>query len=254
MLNLFISYFSIHKNLFHASQHGYVPSKGVGTAWKVILNEVIDSRDIFEFDLKGFFDSVNLEYISSTLKKKGFPVDIVKRLYYLNTSYVNVKVAKLNEFEQKMKKLIGEWKWDEIVNSLQPISYRYRVKGVPQGAPTSSVLATFALENNVLDRGVKTVMYADDGIYYGNTDQPLITPNSGMVSADISFNLEKSRWVKKDGEWLRPLKFLGLEYDGKTETLRGVPRSGKALEYNKSELLESANKRDNLQTLSWEDK
>jgi hypothetical protein len=99
---------------------------------------------------------------------------------------------KLNEFEHRMKALIHKGNFDEVVHSPRPLSYMYRVKGVPQGAPTSPVLASLALHNSILDRGMKTLMYADDGLYYGEINQPVITPNSGIVTANIYFNLNKS--------------------------------------------------------------
>lgn len=100
-----------------------------------------------------------------------------------------------------MKKLIHKGNnLEEVVKAPRPLSYMYRVRGVPQGAPTSPVLASLALHESILDRGVETIMYADDGLYYGEINQPLITPNSGIVTANIRFNLEKSEWVKKDGK------------------------------------------------------
>lgn len=74
----------------------------------------------------------------------------------------------------------------------RPISYMYRAHGIPQGAPTSPIMSTLTLENSILDRGMETIMYADDGLYYGDIDQPIITPNSGMVTNNIKFNLSKS--------------------------------------------------------------
>ena len=61
-----------------------------------------------------------------------------------------------------------------------------------RGAPTSPLLASLALHNSILDRGMKTVMYADDGLYYGNIDQPVITINTNIVKANIYFNTNKS--------------------------------------------------------------
>lgn len=128
------------------------------------------------------------------LIKKEVPINIVRQLYYINTSAVKLKPPyRLNEFEHMMKRLLNGRDPDEVINSPRPLSYMYRVRGVPQGSPTSPVLATLALENSILDRGMDTVMYADDGLYYGNLDQPIITPNSGIVSANIHFNLQKSK-------------------------------------------------------------
>lgn len=155
---------------------------------------MVKAKDIFEFDLKGFFDSVNLDSISKKLKEKGVPDGIVNKLYYINTSACRVKPPYLlNEFEHMMKNLINKGNYQDVITAKRPLSYMYRVKGVPQGAPTSPVLASLALENSVLDRkGLNTLMYADDGLYYGDIDQPVITPNSGIVETNIRFNLDKS--------------------------------------------------------------
>jgi hypothetical protein len=83
---------------------------------------------------------------------------------------------------------------DEVINAPRPLSYAYRARGVPQGAPTSPLLSTLLLPGSILDRpGLKSIMYADDGLYFGNiSDIPIITPNSGMVTSNIYFNHAKS--------------------------------------------------------------
>jgi hypothetical protein len=69
----------------------------------------------------------------------------------------------------------------------------------------------------------------------------LITPNTGMVNNHIFFNLDKTRYIKRDGEWLYPLRFLGLEYDGKLDKLKGSTRKGSTLLYDKAELIKALN-------------
>jgi len=237
MITQVITFYLETRNLAHESQHGFRPGRGTGTAWKVILDKVIDSRDIFEFDLKGFFDTINLDYVGMKMVGKGIPVELARRMYLINTSACITKPPYLlSEFEHKMKELLYKRSAEEIITAPRPLSWRYRVKGVPQGAPTSPVLSTLALEGSILDRGVNTVMYADDGLYYGDIDVPLITPNSGMVTANIYFNLGKTGWVKRNGEWLKPLKFLGLEYDG--DTLKAATRKGSKLVFDKQKLVD----------------
>lgn len=200
MINVILTFYFESSGRFHESQHGFRPGRGTLTAWETILNNVIKSKDIYEFDLKGFFDSINLDYISKVLIENKVPINIVKLLYYINTCGCLVKPPYiLNEFEHMMKKLIHKGSFNEVIEAPRPLSYMYRVRGVPQGAPTSPVLASLALHGSILDRGINTIMYADDGIYYGDINQPLITPNSGIVSANIYFNLNKSGWIKKDG-------------------------------------------------------
>jgi len=251
LINVILSFYLESSGQFHESQHGFRPGRGTASAWQYILEKVIHSKDIFEFDLKGFFDSVNLDYISDRLIKAHVPVNVVQLLYYINTCACQVKEPfKLNEFEHTMKKLIHQGKSiHEVVTSPRPLSYMYRVRGVPQGAPTSPVLACLALHESVLDRGMSTIMYADDGLYYGKINQPIITPNSGIVTANIRFNLSqnekgdyvKTDWVKKDGVWKKPLVFLGLEYNGETNKLSAKTRKGSTLEYDKEDLIDAIN-------------
>jgi len=240
MLNVVLTYYLEHGEHFHDAQHGFRPNRGTKTAWMHILSNVIPSKDIFEFDLKSFFDKVNLDYIATTMVDLKIPINIVRLLYFINTCACKVKPPYLlNEFEHKMKSLLHKnATFKDVVEAPRGASYMYRVRGVPQGAPTSPILAALALHKSILDRGISTVMYADDGNYYGDIgDTPLITPNSGMVSANIHFNLEKSGWVKRDGKWLKPLKFLGLTYDGIKNELRASTRKGSTLLYDKHGLV-----------------
>lgn len=155
---------------------------------------MIHSPNIYEFDMKKFFDTVSLDAISNKLVTYGVPVNIVRQLYIINTSPVSLKKTKLNEFEHMMKRLLHKGSWDEIINHPRPLSYRYRVRGAPQGAPTSPVLATITMDGSVLGRpGMKAVVYADDGLYYDiEPGTPVMTPNSGMVESNVYFNLDKS--------------------------------------------------------------
>lgn len=50
--------------------------------------------------------------------------------------------------------------------------------------------------------------------------------------------------MKKDGVWLKPLKFLGLQYDPFTKSLTARTRKGSTLRYDKEDLLRMVNERD----------
>jgi len=230
--------FRLDKTISDA-QHGFRPGRGTLTAWEAILSKVINAPDIFEFDLKSYFDLINLDWISAKLLQRDVPPQIVRMLYFINTCAVTLpRKVRMNEFEHMMKALLHKGDPDQVINHPRPLSYMYRVRGVPQGAPTSPFLAAIALDEPILGRGIDAVQYADDGVYYGDLkDTPLITPNSGIVSANIHFNLAKSSWVKRDGVWLKPLKFLGLTYDGTKDKLYASTRGGATLEYDKQDLI-----------------
>jgi len=254
MMNVILSFYYEASGRFRDSQHGFRAGRGTLTAWRVILDKVIKAKDIYEFDLKGFFDSINLDYIAMQMTKDLIPHNIVKLFYYINTCACTIKAPyRINEFEHMMKALIHKGKYDEVVNHPRPLSYMYRVRGVPQGAPTSPTLSLLGLHDSILDRpGINTIMYADDGLYYGDlSNTPLITPNSGIVSANIRFHPDKSEWIKKDGKWLKKLKFLGLVYDGEKGTLTASTRKGSELVFDEMDLAKAWDIRDKNVSESW---
>jgi hypothetical protein len=113
------------------------------------------------------------------------------------------------------------------------------LRGLPQGAPTSpflSVLTEDALVSRALPPHVKRVAYADDGILYSDRDFS-VEVTEAMERSGIEYSPEKSRWVKREGRWVHPLKFLGLVWDG--EVLSAATRNGSKLIYDKASLLEA---------------
>jgi len=86
------------------------------------------------------------------------------------------------------------------------------------------------------------LMYADDGLFYGMkkfTEKQVVAAFRGI---GIDVNLEKSGWIRENWKWRKPLKFLGLEYNGEIRQLRSSTREGATLKYDKAGLIESANK------------
>lgn len=125
-----------------------------------------------------------------------------------------------------------------------------RFVGFPQGSPISPLLCSMILQGtvfaiaenpNLLD--CKITMYADDGLFYGkNLSETILETTESMKQYNLSFAREKSGWIKKDGVWLKPLKYLGLIYDpfareGLGE-LRAATRKGATLTFDKYKLIQ----------------
>jgi len=138
------------------------------------------------------------------------------------------------------------------INKLKDLVYL----GMPQGAPTSPLLSTIVLKRILLESKLligRIVMYADDGIIYGTKlgvrlEKALKFPELSGIMTEWS----KSQWIKRDGVWLRTLRFLGLEYDPETDQLRARTRNGSELLFDKQELMEAVNIRDRGGALAWE--
>ncbi|KDN33315.1 hypothetical protein RSAG8_13594, partial [Rhizoctonia solani AG-8 WAC10335] len=83
-------------------------------------------------------------------------------------------------------------------------------------------------------------MYADDGMFYGTVPESIGKTSQLMERFGLSFAADKSSWVKKDGIWLKPLKYLGLIYDPFAKPggeLRAATRKGATLAFDKEVLI-----------------
>ena len=233
------------------NQHAYVPGRGVLTAWQQIVRLLGKGRDIYEFDLKGFFDNVNTKAVLDHLHQDfAYPYDEqvwaaqlfrstpkLPKEELLDETAVHRRRLQHQMFEVTIrtrpemdpfthpsvrKSKIRQWEQDKIRKNLTP--------GLPQGAPFSPLLSILPLQY-VVDGW--TVLYADDGLQF--VERGSKTPRwdeENARYAGVIKNEEKSGWVLKDGVWLRPLVFLGMEYDGKT--FRARTRGGATLEWDDS--------------------
>jgi len=131
---------------------------------------------------------------------------------------------------------------DEVSNSL--FFEWLKLVGTAQGSPLSPYLSAVALDELRLHlpKGVELLLYADDGMFYG-PGVPAFVSSGQMTSFmnryGFTIHTEKSGWVKHEEDWIKPLKFLGLTYDGKHDLLKASTRKGSELVYNKQGLMEA---------------
>lgn len=251
-------------------QHGYFPQKGSLTAWIEILKN-IHKDNIYEFDLKSFFPSVQIQYVTKMLREVGTPKWWCEYIENLNKTkpklsskdetdetktreaqdIANGKLNRSQAWYQPVREFIeanGEQIWKELVtedtggydiyHEFEMIQLQHALfssfkenqtfhgtlQELPQGGGISPILSVLVLKP-LFKANPSTIMYADDGVIF---DKP-VTHGPGYIEAGIEFSLEKSSWVKRDGKWLKPLKFLGLIYNGETNELSSKTRKGKQL-------------------------
>lgn len=216
----------------HPSQHGFIPGRGTTTAWRQIHEEVLDSPNIYEFDLRKYFDSINLDYLKQTLKATLLPSPLIdKIILWSRTAAENTTDSvqrwdtpyeEASDYKYHLTGVSGIWSEEDYINWIEqkrkaevthPHLKRYDYyRGVAQGSPISPLISTLIITRLLLlNPACKVVQYADDGILYDLTQSPeeILTfpPESG-----IKVNWAKSRWLRREGNWLAPLKFLGAEY------------------------------------------
>ena len=86
-----------------ASQHAYQPKKSTYTAWQELYPLLLKEPNVYEFDLKGFFDNVDLSYNQQEMLVSGIPESISEYLTTLNKSIVKLKEEdEVDESEHRM--------------------------------------------------------------------------------------------------------------------------------------------------------
>jgi hypothetical protein len=114
--------------------------------------------------------------------------------------------------------------------------------GTAQGGPLSPFLAAIVIDgiDDLLPKGVEVIKYADDMIFYGK-NLPEFINNGGLSKVlthqGLTLHPEKSGWVRVAFTWHKPLKFLGLVFDGSLQTLTSQTRKGAKLLYDKAAML-----------------
>lgn len=77
----------------------------------------------------------------------------------------------------------------------------------------------------------KSISYADDPLMFGNE----LFEIQEFMKEGLKINTSKSGWVVYNGEWQKPLKYLGLElWLGPNPYLRGATRNGSTWELPQS--------------------
>jgi hypothetical protein len=265
-LGMWVSIMAIMRQMSvggYQEQHGYTVGRSIVTAWQGIIAR-LDSETIIEFDLKGFFDRVNLQFISKCLQTEyGMGPEDAEMWLKINRSLVKLeKDPKKDKIEETDRKVLlnsngtknhqnpeipEELTAEEIL--LRHGEKAYKQEGVPQGAATSTFLSIMALCRKFKQLGRKLLMYADDGlIFLGKVKIGIKGPKSPSEymndpEAGLTVSEEKSSYVKLNGKWLKPLKFLGIVFtpselteDG-ISTLESSTRGGKKIKVTREEEL-----------------
>lgn len=217
----------------HPSQHAYIKGRGCVTAWRQIHEEVLSSPNIYEFDFRKFFDSINLDYLDQILKGLQIPCTLRGHLIrWSRTSAYNSPMSRNTWTSEEQE--ICDYKYHKTgvypiatrtehlywlrekrgAESKNPRLTRYDYfHGVPQGGSISPLLSNLVITwLLLLNPGTCVVQYADDGLLYNYTGDPTRFLRFPAESG-IEYHPLKSHIIRQDGLWIRSLKFLGLLYN-----------------------------------------
>lgn len=193
-----------------------------------ILIEILDGMGVSIWDKDAEFDDSNIEEYFDKPGAISFPKEALRHLVEVNSPLLSGNLSKetfndlLDILQEKGSSIYSPTQKSQPDNLLkQKLRIDSLPGGVPQGAPSSPFLAILALRKYLQQQS--NVNYADDQVFYGNKPFNIVDfPEDGIIH-----NQEKSGWIKKEGKWLKELKFLGLVYNPWTGEVRSETRAGR---------------------------
>lgn len=186
-----------------------------------MLTKVVKSRYIYEFDLKGFFDSVPVRPVVRFLEKHGLSYRMANFILLLSQKPPQLPAdRKLDETAAMAKEFFytvpGKPPRRPVVD---PGYYWGELLGFPQGANISPFLSIISLIIKGNPTFARILMYADDGLFYSNKRFTPQDVEDFFGELGLTVQPTKSGWIRENYKWVKPLKFLGLVYQPLTDEL-----------------------------------
>lgn len=251
--------------------HAYQPGKGTKSAIKDLVEKVLPAKYIYEFDLKQFFPSVDVEEVTSKLISLGVPksysywLENVNRCspklpstHLLNEDRTTKRIQMQNDLKkgyadfssplfdcvremdkEELRTMVLEDGCDNLFEWVQMQWVKFDEYG----------LGGFNDNFKELPQGLNTspILSLITLIDWAKKLKAkgvnlLMYADDGIMYSDQPFepespkstpiHPEKSRWLKK-GEKLRAsIKFLGIKYNKTTKLIEGSTRKGSTLKWN----------------------
>jgi len=219
------------------NQFACMPKIGVVDAWLKLLPLAESKPNITGIDLAKFFDTVFIKTASYALRMSKVPERIVLIIERMNKRKPIIKDHALEK--ERIKQIMEQAPVmlyppvEDLMTSVPESNWNNRDISLPQGLNTSPLIACHTLNiTNAVDgdpeKDYSVIQYVDDAVLIGGptSDQMLSEYKSKINSytTGIHISAEKTEVIKQEGKWLKPLKFLGCEYDG--YTFRAHTRKG----------------------------
>lgn len=216
---------NLWKKSWAKNQFACMPKSGVIDAWLAILSKISKGNvtQIIGYDLAKFFDLV---YVSNILPMmEGLPPFLTDFFLKMVSSKPDIKKDEQHLENERLEKTLAEreevrekhYKGKEWI--FKP-EWEAPYVSFPQGLNTSPIMCCRALQlTGALDHE-NIVQYVDDGLIINTTEseytlgelrQNLKTDITGICLSD-----KKTETIMENGMFLKPLKFLGCSYDGRT--------------------------------------
>lgn len=221
---------NLMKKDWNPNQYACMPNIGVVDAWIQILSKVKESENIVGIDLAKFFDTVYLKTVSYVLGMSKVSERVVNIIEGINNRKPQVKdktleIERIKQVNEEAPVMLYP-PVEDFMSSVPEHNWNSRDRSLPQGLSTSPLLAcsvlneTGAIVNEESGYKFEVIQYVDDAIIMGSTSvEHMLRHYKQMINpytTGIHISEKKTEVIKENGQWIKPLKFLGCEYDGRT--------------------------------------
>lgn len=191
-------------------QHGFREQKSCATALLSLYDEIKAGKEVYEFDLKSFFNTVSYKEVCQSLEQ------LVPGLgnWIVNCTEFS--------FPEMPKEHYPEMEMLNIGKSRDNFPMWLK-RGFSQGANWSPILATYALELAGFGKIPGLIMYADDGVICRDQRDPINLSDHLRLGVKIAED-------KANGWTVNQIKFLGCTFNKWTNMITDT--HGKTISMN----------------------
>jgi len=235
---------NVWKATWGTNQYACMPNSGTVDAWMRILRKLAQGNvnEIIGYDLAKFFDLVyitNLRWMLSGMPE--FLLDYFRRLVvrkpkvFKEDRELEEERVKAADQERGFIRTIPSWDivpehmkevaecWNHTITAEQSREAPY--VSFPQGLNTSPIMCCRALQLTGAIDHPNIVQYVDDGVILNTKDEGNLRGSTYTLDefrdrlltayTGIALSEKKTERIMEGGKYLKPLKFLGMQYDGK---------------------------------------
>lgn len=197
------------------------------TKYEKLIEQIGEYGASFEPTMWDILDEEDLEIMSRNRKAEEYKGAIEGEKIYLERIPYSIRPLELGVYTERERE-IGRDSWKNLGQE---------GKGVPQGLGTSPLLSTYMTDTYLYELGRRgnLLMYMDDGILFAENSKRLEEVRKELEECLANLGLEiepkKTKILKLDNKWVEDLKFLGLKYLYKENTLMSETRSGTKVKF-----------------------
>lgn len=220
-----------YDNIFWGKYYAEITALGIPYGLRLWMSTAIQHSQIEQGMKKTEEDSIRLNNVPT-----------LKECITTFGKFVGIIEYMSRRISRNLDRKALAWRKENVKTLKMPNGLHYTIRsnsigdrdqrGLPQGLTLAGFAACAGLKAAYEELEDDLIMYIDDGVIMMKESDPLkIIKFQGLLdSAGIAISPKKSGYVKYNGVWQKPLKFLGMVYDGRTGRIKASTRKGSNME------------------------